>query len=715
MPSNTNSIVIANNQLIARDPQYWSVAAAAALLVILCWPYLTITQSILVFIVLSIAGWQGAFIFWRFHRDADRNQNAAYWEKWFIIANITGGVLWGTVGAFLLLQVPFEISTLVSLILTLMIGGWSIAQVPAIKFILGFSTPATATIIIAALISGNWHLYVVGMAATLFVFSVIRHSRKVASAFHATLEHTNQLKGQFETESQFSALIQHDYSRLRQFMNSLPIPITVSSQASGILLYVNQPALDLMGIDDLSERPNARGIDFFANPEEREVAVASLADTGTASVEFQLKRTDGSLLWVFFTARKITYEGDLAIIGSLTDITPRRQAEEELRKSEEKFRLLADHANDLINICSLEGKYIYVSPSIERLLGYRADEVINREISEFVHPDDLDQIFASNIKHIADNSAYVTYMYRIRHKSGHWEWMEASASIMRDERSGKPLQISAVSRLITERVLHEQELTQARERAEKADRAKSDFLAHMSHEIRTPLNAVIGFAEVMRDQMFGPLGSPRYLEYTTDIYNSGTHLLALINDVLDISKVEAGNFELQEDRVELDTIIQTTLRLIKDRSDAKRILLTSRLHDAPDLWCDRRVMVQVMLNLVGNAVKFTPDSGRITIESQLNSEGCLEITVTDTGVGIAAQDIPAVMLPFGQVRTRSDTAMAEPGTGLGLPLAKSFIEKHGGYFTLTSEPGIGTRATITLPASRVIHDIAKPEVASAAT
>ncbi|MSP44092.1 MAG: HAMP domain-containing histidine kinase [Alphaproteobacteria bacterium] len=200
------------------------------------------------------------------------------------------------------------------------------------------------------------------------------------------------------------------------------------------------------------------------------------------------------------------------------------------------------------------------------------------------------------------------------------------------------------------------------------------------------------------------MGSPRYEEYINDIYNSGTHLLALINDVLDISKVEAGNFELQEDRVSLDAIVDTAMRMVKDHSQNKNIVLLSRLHATPDLWCDRRVMIQVMLNLLGNAVKFTPERGRITVESLLNSEGCLEITITDTGIGIAMEDIPLVMKPFGQVRESAETAAAEPGTGLGLPLSKSFIEKHGGYFTLTSEVGIGTRVTLTLPASRVILD-----------
>jgi PAS domain S-box-containing protein len=708
-------IKIANNRLVSSDQPVWCASAAALLVMIVVWPYAGPAAAMTAFALLLLADCQMSLIFRLFWRDTARDDRADFWDKCLFAGNLAAGSAWGVVSALLYFMLPDDAETLLGLILLAVIGGWSIAMVPSYRCILAFSLPATVAIATAALADGQTQDYVIGMIIPLFMIVVLRHTRIIADAYRASVELSGDLKTLAEKAVQDEAMVRRDYAQQRLLMDMLPYPVSLISRTDGTMIYINQSGLDKLGISTLSGNTEYIKNEMVVSPEMRsliyhKIQMGEVID----KVEMQLRRPDGTLFWTLYSARAIVHDGQDVVIGGFFDITARKHTEEELRKSEEKFRLLADYANDLINICSLEGKYIYVSPSIERLLGYRADEVINREISEFIHPDDLDQIVASNIEHFTNNSTYVTYMYRIRHKSGHWEWMEASASIMRDERSGKPLQLSAVSRLITERVLHEQELTQAREQAEKADRAKSDFLAHMSHEIRTPLNAVIGFAEVMRDQLFGPLGSPRYLEYTTDIYNSGTHLLALINDVLDISRVEAGNFALQEDRVELDTIIQTTLRLIKDRCEAKRILLTSRLHDAPDLWCDRRVMVQVMLNLIGNAVKFTPERGRITIESQLNSEGCLEISVTDTGIGIAPDDIPVVMKPFGQARTSSQTAAAEPGTGLGLPLSKSLVEKHEGYLILTSELGIGTRVTITMPATRVMQYEDKPETAATA-
>jgi len=517
-------------------------------------------------------------------------------------------------------------------------------------------------------------------------------------------------RAQSESEEKLRLASEQQNARLRDLLDSVPVPIVVSRLEDGIILYMNRAGLNLAGVNSLSEMPGVRGVDFFADPAERERLGGKisqhrhLSEEDYQNVEFQLKRPDGSSMWVFYTAEQMIYEGQQAIIGTFSDITVRRQAEEELRKSEQKFRLLADHANDLISIYTMESVCLYVSPSIQRILGYAQNEFVGRALPDFAHPEDIEGIFAANARNMKTGAVPAPYQFRVRHKAGHWEWMEASSALERDPVTGEFTQLSSVSRLVTERVHQEQELREARERAEAADRAKSDFLAHMSHEIRTPLNAVIGFSEVMRDQLFGPLGSAQYLEYTNDIYNSGTHLLALINEVLDLSKIEAGKFELQEDRVPLENIIDSAFRFLRERAGFKLIALERNLRVSPDLWCDRRVFTQVVLNIVGNAIKFTPERGRVTVESDLSPEGNLILTVTDTGIGITLEDIPIVMKPFGQARHSAAVAAAEPGTGLGLPLSKSFIEKHDGTFAITSEPGLGTRVTITIPASRVIEN-----------
>ncbi|MFZ5931193.1 MAG: PAS domain S-box protein [Pseudomonadota bacterium] len=704
MIDNETKIRIANNRLITAERYYWAADIAALLVVWTIWPYVSHAQALLAGSGLVLANHLLSVIGYLFNRDKARDSQSDFWEKWLIAGNLIAGSAWGLISALLFKLLPQNVTPALMMISTLLIAAWSIANVPATKCVYAFSLPAGISLLLAMLLYGSPWDYAISLIIPLFLISLLKHTRLVAAAYRASTEQLSGLQKLAKTEAQRGELISQDYARLRHLLDAVPVPVIVSNMASGLLVYLNQAALDLIGIKDLSEKPGARGVDFFATPEERDKAVAKIANNDVIPVEFQLKRADGSLFWAYYTASQLVYEGEPAIIGTITDVTTRRKAEEELRQSEERYRLLADHAHDMISIYSPASVCLYASPSVERLFGYRQDEFIGQPLSKFIHPEDLETIISINVRSAKTGEAHPVYLSRMRHKSGHWEWVETTNTVEVDSVTGKIMQVSSVSRLVTERVHNEQELREARERAESADRAKSDFLAHMSHEIRTPLNAVIGFSEVMRDQLFGPLGSERYLEYTNDIYNSGTHLLALINEVLDLSKIEAGKFELQEDRVPLNTIIEAAFRFVRERAESKLIALQCSLHAAPDLWCDRRIFTQVMLNIVGNAIKFTPERGRITVESILDTGGNLILTVTDTGIGIAQEDIPMVMKPFGQTRTSQHIAAAEPGTGLGLPLSKSFIEKHGGTLSITSEVGIGTRVIIIIPAARVMDD-----------
>ncbi|WP_341703345.1 ATP-binding protein [Ferrovibrio sp.] len=245
----------------------------------------------------------------------------------------------------------------------------------------------------------------------------------------------------------------------------------------------------------------------------------------------------------------------------------------------------------------------------------------------------------------------------------------------------------------------EQEAQSARRVAEEANRAKSQFLAHMSHELRTPLNAVIGFSEILTQQMFGPLGE-RYREYAASILDSGRHLLAVINDILDLSKVEAGHYELVESLVDIEGVTEQVRGLLREQLQAGRLELHVACDpDLPLVWGDERLLRQILLNLVGNAIKFTPAQGRISMRAELAEQGALRVLVQDSGIGMSEADLERALVPFGQAS--GVLARKVQGTGLGLPLARQFVRLHGGDLVIRSQPGKGTEIAVLVPPERL--------------
>ncbi|MBC7905965.1 MAG: HAMP domain-containing protein [Rhodospirillaceae bacterium] len=274
-------------------------------------------------------------------------------------------------------------------------------------------------------------------------------------------------------------------------------------------------------------------------------------------------------------------------------------------------------------------------------------------------------------------------------RSGRW--------LLVSERRTNSGQMVAIYTDITDLKVGEEELRSAKAQAENAAQAKSDFLAAMSHELRTPLNAVIGFSDTMLSGVFGDLGNERYRGYVEDIHHSGQHLLSLINDILDLSKIEADAMSVECQPVALNEVVQQAVSMMKDSAQANGLRLDSTLPtDLPLVAGDDRRLLQVMLNLLSNAVKFTPEGGRITIDARAEGTDVV-LQVADTGIGIKPEDIPRALQAFGQI----DSARSRrfPGTGLGLPLSRRLVELHGGTLSITSAPGMGTTVTVRLRAA----------------
>ncbi len=252
---------------------------------------------------------------------------------------------------------------------------------------------------------------------------------------------------------------------------------------------------------------------------------------------------------------------------------------------------------------------------------------------------------------------------------------------------------------VTERRRVEADLRHARDEAELASRSKTEFLANMSHELRTPLNAVIGFSDILAGELFGQLGDHRYRDYARDIRESGLHLLKLINDVLDVAKIEHGHVEIEDEVVDVSAALESCARLVRERAAAASVSLTVKHHPAlPLLRADSRRLKQILINLLSNAIKFTHQGGSVTLEAVADERGH-RISVSDTGIGIAPEDMATALRPFGQID--SSLARKYQGTGLGLPLSKAMAELHGGGLELLSTPGRGTTATVWLPPERI--------------
>jgi len=374
------------------------------------------------------------------------------------------------------------------------------------------------------------------------------------------------------------------------------------------------------------------------------------------------------------------------------------------------YRFLADHATDLITRHSANGRVGFVSPASRRLLGTEPSAIEGTFPAALVHEDDSASI-QNALAEAAASGGETTAEVRFRRADGSFIWTEMRCRPVAP--GDRKSEVVAVTRDISERKENERALVSARDLAEQASREKSRFLANMSHELRTPLNAIIGFSEVMTHEMFGPIGAARYLEYAKLIHESGGHLLALINGVLDMSKIEAGKFELQEEIFDFEQDAEQALRFIRLQAERKGVALKMTIAPgAKSMFADRRAVKQILLNLLANAVKFTPQGGEIWIAAARDASA-IELAVADTGVGIAEVDLNRLGRPFEQAR--GQPIHITEGTGLGLSLVRALAALHGGEIRIVSRPGEGTVVRVKMPHAAVNGGVhAHPETSQEA-
>jgi PAS domain S-box-containing protein len=389
----------------------------------------------------------------------------------------------------------------------------------------------------------------------------------------------------------------------------------------------------------------------------------------------------------------------LALRSQRIGAAQQRASEEILRQNKERFRDYAEIASDWFWSTDKDLRVDYFSKQVASSTGLQPGAVLGEMQDAASVPESDGEEIDRHREDLAARRPFKDFRYKHTDSTGRTSWWCVSGKPTFDA-TGAFVGYRGTGRDVTTEVEAQLSLRTSKEQAELANRAKSEFMANMSHELRTPLNAIIGFSEIMTGQAFGPLGNPRYNDYANDILESGQHLLALINDILDLSKVESGNEELREEEIDVPALIGSLLTLMKHHAAKGEIGLSAEVaDDLPVLIADKRKLKQILVNLLGNAVKFTRPGGTVVLRTWCNRKSGFVFQIVDTGIGMAVDDIPNALAKFRQID--SDLNRKYAGTGLGLPLAKAMAELHGGSLNIESELGKGTTVTVRLPAARI--------------
>ena len=422
--------------------------------------------------------------------------------------------------------------------------------------------------------------------------------------------------------------------------------------------------------------------------------------------EVRGRRRDGSEFPLDISVAEMRQGDMITFIGVIRDITERKRVETALIEGEARFRQQASRLQAIIDNMA-QGVAVFGADDTLSALNQAARRMLGLPEAE-LEPGAVDLTLLLALLVPADavpGRAPVGETVQLaealrRRKDMVFERRGAAGTVLEVRASAMPgggVILSLTD--VTERKRTEQTLRDAKEAAERGNRAKNTFLANISHELRTPLNAIIGFSEMMKHEIFGPITPVSYRPYLDDIHDSGMHLLELINDILDMSKAEAGMTDLVETVVDVAGIIRASARMLARRAANAGLTVEADLPEGlPLLLADERRMRQIVLNLLSNAVKFTDEGGAVTITAQADADGFV-IVVTDSGIGMSPEELVRVMEPFVQADSR--LSRRYEGSGLGLPLTKALVEAHGGHFELDSRPGQGTTATVTLPAWRI--------------
>lgn len=391
---------------------------------------------------------------------------------------------------------------------------------------------------------------------------------------------------------------------------------------------------------------------------------------------------------------------NMRVVGSFSDTEEHEKAEWALSEAERKYKTIWENSASGIYQVTIEGYLLSANPAMANIFGYENADMMLREVRNvhnelYVSPSERLRI----IKNIDHNAVQEVFEFESLRRDGSKIWTQEIIRPVLDEHDNLVYFEGSVED-ITKRKDAELQLQEAKKESDMANRAKSEFLANMSHELRTPLNSIIGFSEIIRNQVFGPIEPQSYWEYARDIHESGKHLLSIINQILDISKIDAGERELKESRIDMKKLVQGTIDMQMQKiRDAGLTMTDPDYSQMPMLIGEDVAIRQILTNIISNSIKFTPEGGRISLSGEIDENQNFRLSVTDTGIGLDANEIKRVTSKFGVTDGRFSKSTS--GIGLGLSLVQSLMRLHGGEIEIFSQKGIGTTVVLTFPKSRV--------------
>ncbi|HLL83575.1 MAG TPA: PAS domain S-box protein [Longimicrobium sp.] len=485
--------------------------------------------------------------------------------------------------------------------------------------------------------------------------------------------------------------------RYRALIENAHDIIVVLDPATGMMKYQSPSMERILGYTP----EDSAGQNMFAlvHPEDlevamREISAAAVAPGTTGHAEYRFRHKDGSWRQLETFGRTVSpTSAEEGLVFNTRDITERKEAEDALRRSEQHFRRLIENAQDNIVIVSPEGVMTYQSPSVTRILGYTPDELVGTSAWELIHPDDVDAVMRELGTAFATPGVIGHAEYRFRHKDGSWRYLEAFGQTLSTDSAAEG--VVANIRDVTERRLAEEALRRATMEAERANRAKSEFLSRMSHELRTPMNSILGFSQLLSR---GTLAADQR-RGVQHILTAGRHLLRLINEVLDIARIESGRQQLSLEPVRLSLVVQEAVALARPLAAQRAITLDDgELPEGePFVTADRQRLSQVLLNLLSNAVKYNREGGSVRLHCEVLSEDRVRVRVTDTGKGVDPAQRDQLFVPFARLGAEHTEV---EGTGLGLALSQRLVEAMGGTLMLEESSDEGSTFALDLRLAR---------------